>query len=43
MFLKNKNIKLTKSIDATVIAAGIYSPYSKFYTESLFESKPIII
>ena len=35
--------KLTKSIDATVIAAGIYSPYSKFYTESLFESKPIVI
>jgi hypothetical protein len=35
--------KLTKSIDATIIAAGIYSPYSKFYTESLFKSKPIII
>lgn len=35
--------KLTKSIDATIIAAGIYSPYSKFYTESLFESKPIVI
>ena len=35
--------KLTKAIDATIIAAGIYSPYSKFYTESLFESKPIII
>ncbi len=35
--------KLTKAIDATIIAAGIYSPYSKFYTESLFESKPIVI
>lgn len=35
--------KLTKSIDATIIAAGIYSPYSKFYTESLFKSKPIVI
>lgn len=35
--------KLTKSIDATIIAAGIYSPYSKYYTESLFEAKPIVI
>ena len=35
--------KLTKSIDATVIMAGIYSPYSKYYTESLFEAKPIVI
>jgi hypothetical protein len=35
--------KLTKSIDATIIAAGIYSPYSKYYTESIFESKPIVI
>jgi hypothetical protein len=35
--------KLTKHIDATVIMAGIYSPYSKYYTESLFEAKPIVI
>jgi hypothetical protein len=35
--------KLTKHIDATIIAAGIYSPYSKYYTESLFKAKPIII
>jgi hypothetical protein len=35
--------KLTRSIDATVIMAGIYSPYSKYYTESLFEAKPIVI
>lgn len=35
--------KLTKSLDATIIAAGIYSPYSKFYTESIFEAKPIVI
>lgn len=34
---------LSKSIDATIIAAGIYSPYSKYYTESLFEAKPIVI
>lgn len=35
--------KLTKSIDATIIAAGIYSPYSKYYTESILEAKPIVI
>ena len=35
--------KLTKHIDATIIAAGIYSPYSKYYTESIFKAKPIII
>ena len=35
--------KLGKSIDATIIMAGIYSPYSKFYTESIFDAKPIII
>jgi hypothetical protein len=34
---------LGKHIDATVIAAAIYSPYSKYYTESLFKAKPIII
>ena len=35
--------KLTKAIDATVIVAGIYSPYQKYYTESLFKAKPIVI
>jgi hypothetical protein len=35
--------KLTKKIDATIIAAGVYSPYMKYYTESLFKNKPIII
>jgi len=35
--------KLAKAIDATIIMAGIYSPYSKFYTESIFEAKPIVI
>ena len=34
---------LTKAINATIIAACVYSPYSKYYTESLFKSKPIII
>jgi hypothetical protein len=35
--------KIGKAVDATVIMAGIYSPYSKFYTESIFEAKPIVI
>ena len=35
--------KLTKKIDATIIAAGVYSPYMKYYTESIFKNKPIII
>ena len=34
---------LTKSLHATIIAAGVYQPYQKFYTESLFKSKPVII
>jgi hypothetical protein len=35
--------KLTKKIDATLIAAGVYVPYMKYYTESIFKNKPIII
>ena len=35
--------KVTKALDATLIMACIYSPYSKFYTESIFKAKPIII
>ena len=35
--------KVTKSLDATVIMAGIYSPYTKYYTASVFKSKPIVI
>jgi hypothetical protein len=35
--------KLTKKLNGTFIAAAIYSPYSKYYTESFLESKPIII
>ena len=34
---------LTKSLHATIIAAGVYTPYQKFYTESLFKSKPVVI
>lgn len=35
--------KLAKKLDATVIVAAVYSPYTKYYTESLFEAKPIIV
>jgi len=35
--------KISKALDATVIMAGIYSPYSKYYTESLFKARPIIV
>jgi hypothetical protein len=35
--------KLSKQIDATIIAAAVYAPYTKYYTESLFESQPIIV
>jgi hypothetical protein len=35
--------KLTKSINATAIAAVVWSPYTKYYTESFLESAPIIV
>ena len=35
--------KLTRNIDGTVIAAAVYSPYSLYYTESWFESLPIVV
>jgi hypothetical protein len=35
--------QISKHIDATVIAASVYSPYTKYYTESLFEAQPIIV
>lgn len=35
--------KIGKAVDATVIVAGIYSPYQKYYTETLFKAKPIVI
>jgi hypothetical protein len=35
--------KVTKALDATIIMAGIYSPYSKYYTESILNFKPIVI
>ena len=35
--------KITKKIDAVVILATVYVPYMKYYTEQVFESKPIVI
>jgi len=35
--------KIYKNIDGTLIAAAVYAPYSKYYTESWFDSKPIVI
>jgi hypothetical protein len=34
---------ITKSINATVIMVGVYSPYMKYYTESILEQQPIMI
>jgi len=35
--------KITKALDGTFILVGVYSPYMKYYTESILESQPIII
>jgi len=35
--------KIAKKVDATIIAAGVYSPYTKYYTTDWFKSKPIIV
>lgn len=35
--------KLFKNVDATIIAAGVWAPYTKYYTESFLESQPIIV
>jgi hypothetical protein len=35
--------KITKKIDAVAILAAIYVPYMKYYTEQVFETKPIAI
>ena len=35
--------KITQSLYATIIAAGVYVPYQKFYTESWFESSPVVV
>lgn len=35
--------QLSKHLDATIIAAAVYAPYTKYYTESLFEAQPIVV
>lgn len=35
--------KLTKTVDGTFILVAVYSPYMKYYTESILESQPIVI
>jgi hypothetical protein len=35
--------KITNKIDAVMILAAVYVPYMKYYTEQVFEAKPIII
>jgi hypothetical protein len=35
--------KITNKIDAVAILAAIYVPYMKYYTEQVFETKPIAI
>ena len=35
--------KIAKKIDGTIIAAGVYSPYTKYYTADWFKSRPIIV
>jgi hypothetical protein len=35
--------KLTKSLDGTIIMVGVWSPYMKYYTESILEQQPIVI
>lgn len=35
--------KLTKSLEGTLIMAAVWSPYTKYYTESFLESKPIVV
>jgi hypothetical protein len=37
-----KGIVVNK-IEATVIAAGVYSPYTKYYTETWWTNRPIVI
>ncbi len=34
---------MLKKIEATVIAAGVYSPYTKYYTETWWTNRPIVI
>jgi hypothetical protein len=35
--------QLTKNIDAIFILAAVYVPYMKYYTESIFQTKPLLL
>ena len=35
--------KLAKKLDATIILACVYPPYTKYYTTDLFKSTPVIV
>jgi hypothetical protein len=35
--------KITKKIDAVIIVATVYVPYMKYYTEEVFQAKPMLI
>jgi hypothetical protein len=35
--------QLTKNVDAIFILAAVYVPYMKYYSESIFQSKPLIL
>ena len=35
--------QVTKNIDAVFIVAAVYVPYMKYYTESIFQAKPLIL
>lgn len=35
--------QLTKNIDAVFILAAVYVPYMKYYTESIFQTKPLLL
>ena len=35
--------KIGKKVDATIILAGIYSPYTKYYTQTWFTNMPLVV
>ena len=35
--------KILKSLDGTIIMVGVWSPYMKYYTESILEQQPVVI
>ena len=35
--------KIAKKVDATIILAGVYAPYTKYYTQTWFTNMPLIV